>query len=49
MVWSLGEKLRKRAYHKTFAIIQEAETYIEARVNEASLYGGAKYESLIRI
>jgi rhamnulose-1-phosphate aldolase/alcohol dehydrogenase len=33
-------------YLKTLAIIQEAESFIEARVNESSLYGGAKYESL---
>ncbi|CAG7626288.1 3-phenylpropionate-dihydrodiol/cinnamic acid-dihydrodiol dehydrogenase [Paenibacillus solanacearum] len=33
-------------YLKTLAIIQEAESFIEARVNEGALYGGAKYEAL---
>lgn len=30
-------------YAQTIAIINEAESYIEARVNEAKLFGGAKY------
>ncbi|WP_199620847.1 bifunctional aldolase/short-chain dehydrogenase [Paenibacillus alkalitolerans] len=33
-------------YAKTIAIINEAEAYIEARVNEAKLFGGAKHEPL---
>ncbi|WP_159881460.1 bifunctional aldolase/short-chain dehydrogenase [Paenibacillus puerhi] len=33
-------------YAQTIAIINEAEAFIEARVNEAKLFGGAKYESL---
>ncbi|CAG7657248.1 bifunctional aldolase/short-chain dehydrogenase [Paenibacillus allorhizosphaerae] len=33
-------------YLKTLAIIQEAESFIEARVQESALYGGAKYEAL---
>ncbi|TXK71733.1 bifunctional aldolase/short-chain dehydrogenase [Paenibacillus sp. N3.4] len=36
----------EESYLKTLAIIQEAESFIEARVNESMLYGGAKYESL---
>lgn len=36
----------EEAYHKTLAIIGEAEAYIEARVNAASLFGGAKHASL---
>ena len=34
------------SYNKTIAIIQEAEDYIQARVNEENLFGGAKYETL---
>ncbi|WP_409345810.1 bifunctional aldolase/short-chain dehydrogenase [Paenibacillus sp. MBLB4367] len=33
-------------YRKTLDIIGEAEAFIEARVSESKLYGGAKYESL---
>jgi len=36
----------EEAYHKTLAIINEAERFIEARVDEASLFGGAKCEAL---
>ncbi|MFC5451857.1 bifunctional aldolase/short-chain dehydrogenase [Paenibacillus aestuarii] len=36
----------EESYRKTLAIIQEAEDFIEARVNEGDLYGGTKYESL---
>ncbi|TDF91243.1 bifunctional aldolase/short-chain dehydrogenase [Paenibacillus piri] len=34
------------SYLKTIAIIQEAENFIEARVNMDSLYGGAKHRAL---
>ncbi|SDC14903.1 rhamnulose-1-phosphate aldolase/alcohol dehydrogenase [Paenibacillus sp. UNCCL117] len=33
-------------YAQTIKIINEAEAFIEARVNEAKLFGGAKYEAL---
>lgn len=33
-------------YAKTIAIISEAEAFIEARVEEANLFGGVKYEAL---
>ena len=33
-------------YNKTIAIIQEAEAYIEAKVNEGQLYGGKQYVSI---
>jgi rhamnulose-1-phosphate aldolase/alcohol dehydrogenase len=36
----------EECYRKTLAIIQEAEDYIEARVNDETLYGGVQYESL---
>ena len=36
----------EESYLKTIAIINEAASFIEARVNEANLYGGSKYESL---
>jgi rhamnulose-1-phosphate aldolase/alcohol dehydrogenase len=36
----------EEAYTKTIEIINEAETYINAKVDEASLFGGQKYESL---
>jgi rhamnulose-1-phosphate aldolase/alcohol dehydrogenase len=36
----------EESYLKTLAVIQEAESFIEARVSENSLFGGAKYESL---
>jgi rhamnulose-1-phosphate aldolase/alcohol dehydrogenase len=36
----------EECYRKTLAIIQEAEDYIEARVNVDTLYGGVQYESL---
>lgn len=34
------------SYKKTLAIIQEAESFIEARVSQTDLYGGAKYDAL---
>src|SRR5690606_13647429 len=34
------------AYAQTIRIINEAEAFIEARVSEAKLFGGARYESL---
>lgn len=33
-------------YHQTISIIQEAEAYIEKRVNEQELFGGRRYASL---
>jgi len=33
-------------YEKTIAMIQEAQSYIEARVKEETLFGGQKYEGL---
>ncbi|MEK3883568.1 bifunctional aldolase/short-chain dehydrogenase [Paenibacillus sp. PL2-23] len=33
-------------YAQTIKIINEAEAFIEARVNEAKLFGGARYDSL---
>lgn len=36
----------EEAYHKTIAIISEAEQYIEARVNESKLFGGIRFEPL---
>ncbi|QGQ98255.1 bifunctional aldolase/short-chain dehydrogenase [Paenibacillus psychroresistens] len=36
----------KEAYDKTIAIIQEAESYIETQVNEATLFGGTKYSEI---
>lgn len=36
----------EEAYTKTIEIINEAENYINAKVDEASLFGGQKYESL---
>jgi rhamnulose-1-phosphate aldolase/alcohol dehydrogenase len=36
----------EECYKKTISIIQEAESFIESRVNESRLFGGAKYESL---
>ncbi|GAB2699325.1 bifunctional aldolase/short-chain dehydrogenase [Paenibacillus thermoaerophilus] len=36
----------EESYRKTISVIQEAEVYIEARVQEAKLFGGAKYEAL---
>jgi rhamnulose-1-phosphate aldolase/alcohol dehydrogenase len=36
----------QESYNKTLEIINEAEQYIEARVNEAALFGGQKYEAL---
>ncbi|MDF2923701.1 MAG: rhamnulose-phosphate aldolase/alcohol dehydrogenase [Paenibacillaceae bacterium] len=36
----------EEAYHKTLAVISEAEAYIEARVDEAKLFGGVKTEAL---
>lgn len=36
----------EESYHKTISIINEAEAYIEARVNEAKLFGGQRFASL---
>jgi rhamnulose-1-phosphate aldolase/alcohol dehydrogenase len=36
----------EEAYNKTISIINEAAKYIEERVNEETLFGGAKYVSL---
>lgn len=36
----------EESYNKTLEIIQEAENYIEAKVNEKELFGGKKYETL---
>lgn len=36
----------EECYRKTLAIIQEAEDFIEARVNNDTLYGGPKHETL---
>ncbi|MDR6553285.1 bifunctional aldolase/short-chain dehydrogenase [Paenibacillus qinlingensis] len=36
----------EESYAKTIDVINEAASFIEARVNEANLYGGSKYESL---
>src|SRR5690554_574339 len=36
----------EESYAKTIDIINEAESYINAKVDEASLFGGQKYESL---
>lgn len=36
----------EESYHKTLAIISEAEAFIEARVQEHRLFGGAKAEAL---
>ena len=36
----------EECYRKTLAIIQEAEDFIEARVNNDTLYGGPKHEAL---
>ena len=36
----------EESYAKTIAIIQEAESYIESQVNEATLFGGVKYTAL---
>ncbi len=33
-------------YNKTISIINEAQDYIQSRINSASVFGGAKYESL---
>lgn len=33
-------------YAKTIAIISEAESFIESRINEAKVFGGKKYEAL---
>ena len=42
----LGAKRREECYAQTIEIINEAEAFIEARVNEEKLFGGAKYQSL---
>jgi rhamnulose-1-phosphate aldolase/alcohol dehydrogenase len=36
----------EECYHKTLAIIQEAENFIASRVNEQTLYGGVKHSAL---
>jgi rhamnulose-1-phosphate aldolase/alcohol dehydrogenase len=36
----------EESYNKTISIINEAEDYIESRVNEQALFGGARYSSL---
>lgn len=36
----------EEAYAQTIKVISEAEAYIEARVNEAKLFGGAKHAAL---
>ncbi|MBV9228023.1 MAG: bifunctional aldolase/short-chain dehydrogenase [Chloroflexi bacterium] len=36
----------EECYHNTISIINETEAYIEARVDKARLFGGAKYEVL---
>lgn len=36
----------EECYNKTIAIIQEAESYIESRVNEEKLFGGKQHESI---
>jgi rhamnulose-1-phosphate aldolase/alcohol dehydrogenase len=36
----------EECYHKTLAVIQEAENYIASRVNKKTLYGGAKHSAL---
>ncbi|HZG55658.1 bifunctional aldolase/short-chain dehydrogenase [Paenibacillus sp.] len=36
----------EESYHKTLQIIGEAERYIEAKVDDAKLFGGKKYDAL---
>ncbi|QYR23647.1 bifunctional aldolase/short-chain dehydrogenase [Paenibacillus sp. sptzw28] len=36
----------EECYNKTLSIINEAEDYIESKVNEQALFGGARYSSL---
>ena len=36
----------EECYAQTIKIINEAEAFIEARVNEGSLFGGVKYPAL---
>ena len=36
----------EECYHKTLAVIQEAENFIASRVNEKTIYGGAKHSAL---
>ncbi|WP_274650431.1 bifunctional aldolase/short-chain dehydrogenase [Paenibacillus humicola] len=36
----------EECYNKTLAVIGEAERYIESRVNEGALFGGARYSPL---
>lgn len=38
----------EECYRNTISVIQEAEAYIEARVNDASLFGGQRVEALPR-
>ena len=45
MVWSRGET-SEECYAQTIKIINEAEAFIEARVNEANLFGGVKHQAL---
>lgn len=43
VVW--GETA-KESYDKTIAVINEAESYINARIEENNIFGGKKYDSL---
>lgn len=36
----------EESYNNTISVIQEAESYIEARVNTGKLFGGAQFEAL---
>lgn len=36
----------EEAYAKTISVINEAESYIESKIDEASLFGGAQYDAL---
>jgi rhamnulose-1-phosphate aldolase/alcohol dehydrogenase len=36
----------EESYHKTIEIIREAEQYIQAKINDAKLFGGLKYKAL---
>jgi rhamnulose-1-phosphate aldolase/alcohol dehydrogenase len=36
----------EESYNKTISVIQEAENYIEAKVQEEKLFGGSKYKAL---
>lgn len=43
VVW--GES-SEESYHKTISIINEAEDYINSKINEDAIFGGQKYQSL---